>query len=195
MLSFPHASRTADAARHHHASDRDDAWCHRRAWGTADAPTYCRASRTVDAARRHHAWRAADATTYCHVSHMAYAARRHHAWRTARAESDRRAFHMAYAARHLRETSWDGAEHHPPFGARGPNRREVDRIHHDVHRPDGRRLPCFRSFRDSHRGAKHCCKTTVLTKKGPPSIGWPFLERSPAVSYSPTGSPLQYHRR
>ena len=34
-----------------------------------------------------------------------------------------------------------------------------------------------------------------VNAKWPPSTGWPFRERSPAVSYSPTGSPLQYHRR
>ena len=35
----------------------------------------------------------------------------------------------------------------------------------------------------------------LLTRKWPPDIGWPFLNECPAVSYSPTGSPLQYHRR
>ena len=34
-----------------------------------------------------------------------------------------------------------------------------------------------------------------VNEKWPPNTGWPFHERSPAVSYSPTGSPLQYHRR
>src|SRR5690606_35723433 len=36
----------------------------------------------------------------------------------------------------------------------------------------------------------------LLTRKRPPCVGWPLSsKRSPAVSYSPTGSPLQYHRR
>ena len=47
-----------------------------------------------------------------------------------------------------------------------------------------RRLPCPRSSR-----------VGCVNEKWPPSFGWPFHERSPAVSYSPTGSPLQYHRR
>ena len=44
-------------------------------------------------------------------------------------------------------------------------------------------------------GARCSGAITAVNAKWPPSAGWPFLERSPAVSYSPTGSPLQYHRR
>ena len=40
-----------------------------------------------------------------------------------------------------------------------------------------------------------CTMQRPVNAKWPPNIGWPFRERSPAVSYSPTGSPLQYHRR
>lgn len=34
-----------------------------------------------------------------------------------------------------------------------------------------------------------------LNAEGHPETGVAFLTLSPAVSYSPTGSPLQYHRR
>jgi hypothetical protein len=49
--------------------------------------------------------------------------------------------------------------------------------------------------RRARRSSQLPCHPGAVNEKWPPSTGWPFHERSPAVSYSPTGSPLQYHRR